>query len=174
MNRIKSMLVTVALLACATFALADDAVIAVSVDTIRENPAVLEGAELVSTGQPDAAILQAARDAGFVAVIDLRTDGEDRGMDEDAVVAAAGLEYVSIPVAGASGVTFDNARLLDEALAKFDGPVFMHCRTGNRVGALMALRASAGGASDEAAISAGKAAGLGSLEAAVTAQLQAK
>jgi uncharacterized protein (TIGR01244 family) len=95
-------------------------------------------------------------------------------MDETAAVEAAGMKYVSIPVAGASGVTFENARLLDEALAGIDGPVFLHCRTGNRVGALMALRASAAGASDEDAIAAGKEAGLGSLEAAVLTQLDTK
>jgi uncharacterized protein (TIGR01244 family) len=173
MNRFRIFLLSMALVACSAITVADDAVRAVSVDTIRDNPAVLEGVTIVSTGQPDQAVLEAARDAGFVAVIDLRTDGEDRGMDETAVVAAAGMEYVSIPVAGASGITFENAKLLDEALAGIDGPVFLHCRSGNRVGALMALRASAAGASDEDAIAVGKAAGLGSLEAAVVEQLDA-
>ena len=174
MNRFRTFLLSAALLACSAMALADDAVRAVSADAIRDNPAVLDGVTIVSTGQPDQAVLEAARDAGFVAVIDLRTDGEDRGMDETAVVETAGMKYVSIPVAGASGVTFENAKLLDEALAGIDGPVFLHCRTGNRVGALMALRASAAGASDEDAIAAGKEAGLGSLEAAVLTQLDAK
>ena len=174
MNRFRTFLLSAALLACSAITLADEAVRAVSVDAIRDNPAVLDGVTIVSTGQPDQAVLEAARDAGFVAVVDLRTDGEDRGMDETAAVEAAGMKYVSIPVAGASGVTFENAKLLDDALAGIDGPVFLHCRTGNRVGALMALRASAAGASDEDAIAAGKEAGLGSLEAAVLTQLDAK
>ena len=174
MNRFRTFLLSAALLACSAITLADEAVRAVSVDAIRDNPAVLDGVTIVSTGQPDQAVLEAARDAGFVAVVDLRTDSEDRGMDETAAVEAAGMKYVSIPVAGASGVTFENAKLLDDALAGIDGPVFLHCRTGNRVGALMALRASAAGASDEDAIAAGKAAGLGSLEAAVLTQLDVK
>ena len=174
MNRLRTLVLAAALAVGSVAVLADDAVISVSADAIRENPAVLAGAQVVSSGQPDAAVLEAARNAGFVAVIDLRTESEDRGIDEVAAAEAAGLEYVSIPVAGASGVTFDNAKRLDEALARFDGPVFVHCRTGNRVGALMALRASAAGASDEAAIAAGKAAGLGSLETAVLEQLDTK
>ena len=174
MNRFRTFLLSAALLACSAITLADEAVRAVSVDAIRDNPAMLDGVTIVSTGQPDQAVLEAARDAGFVAVVDLRTDGEDRGMDETAAVEAAGMKYVSIPVAGASGVTFENAKLLDDALAGIDGPVFLHCRTGNRVGALMALRASAAGASDEDAIAAGKEAGLGSLEAAVLTQLDVK
>ena len=174
MNRFRTFLLSAALLACSAITLADEAVRAVSVDAIRDNPAMLDGVTIVSTGQPDQAVLEAARDAGFVAVVDLRTDSEDRGMDETAAVEAAGMKYVSIPVAGASGVTFENAKLLDDALAGIDGPVFLHCRTGNRVGALMALRASAAGASDEDAIAAGKEAGLGSLEAAVLTQLDVK
>ncbi len=56
-------------------------------------------------------------------------------------------------------------------LAGIEGPVLLHCRTGNRVGALLALRASMQGASDEEALEIGRKAGLGSLETAVVEQL---
>ena len=48
----------------------------------------------------------------------------------------------------------------------------MHCASGNRVGALMALRASQNGASAEEAMAAGKAAGLTRLEPVVAKRLE--
>ena len=111
------------------------------------------------------------REAGFVAVIDLRGEEEDRGIDEVAAVEALGMRYVSLPVHGADDVTFENAEELDRLLGEFDGPVLVHCASGNRVGALVALRASAAGASDDEALAAGKAAGLTRLEPAVAERL---
>ena len=145
--------------------------IAVAADDVRADAGALAGQRSVSMGQPDEAILAAARDAGFVAVIDLRTAGEERGFDEPAAVEALGMEYHSLEIAGAKGVTFDNARALDDILAGIDGPVLLHCQSGNRVGALTALRASMQGASDEEALKIGRAAGMTRLEGAVTERL---
>jgi protein tyrosine phosphatase (PTP) superfamily phosphohydrolase (DUF442 family) len=53
-----------------------------------------------------------------------------------------GLKFVSIPVAGAAGLTEDNARALDEALGEQDVlPAVVHCSTGQRVSALLGLKA---------------------------------
>jgi uncharacterized protein (TIGR01244 family) len=145
--------------------------IAVAADAVRADAGALAGHRSVSMGQPDEAILAAARDAGFVAVIDLRTAGEDRGFDEPAAVEALGMKYHSLEIAGAKGVTFDNARELDAILAGIDGPVLLHCQSGNRVGALTALRASMQGASDTEALEIGRQAGMTRLEAAVTERL---
>ena len=159
------------LLLLAAPVLAQETVITPTIDEIREDAGVLAGAALVSTGQPDEDVLHAAKAAGFVAVIDMRGAGEDRGIDEESAAIEAGLTYVNLPVMGADDVTFDNARTLDELLASIDGPVLMHCASGNRVGALMALRASLHGASDEDAMAAGKAAGLTRLEPVVGKRL---
>ena len=145
--------------------------IAIAADDVRADAGTLAGHRSVSMGQPDEAILAAARDAGFVAVIDLRTAGEDRGFDEPAAVEALGMEYHSLEIAGAKGVTFDNAGALDDILAGIDGPVLLHCKSGNRVGALTALRASMRGASDGAALEIGREAGMTGLETAVTERL---
>ena len=147
------------------------ATVAIKVEDVRADAGVLSGHRYVSMGQPDAAILEAVRDAGFVAVIDLRTAGEDRGLDEPAVVDALGMDYHSLEIAGAQGVTFDNARALDEILAGIDGPVLLHCQSGNRVGALTALRASMQGATDEQALAIGLEAGMTRLKPAVEARL---
>ncbi|MGB5737928.1 MAG: hypothetical protein WBM54_01160, partial [Woeseia sp.] len=70
-------------------------------------------------------------------------------------------------IAGPDDVTFENAAKLDALLAEFAGPVLLHCGSGNRVGALFALRAKAAGASDDEAIAVGRAAGLTQLEETV-------
>ena len=151
--------------------IADEPVVAITIDELKADPALLEQHRYISTGQPDAELLSQVKAAGFVAVIDLRTEAEDRGMDEPAAVEAAGLDYHALPIAGARGTTFENAKALDELLAGIDGPVFLHCRSGNRVGALLSLTASQEGATAEEALEIGRKAGLTTLEPAVKALL---
>ena len=126
---------------------------------------------ITSAGQPDEAALEVFADSGYATVIDLRGEGEDRGFDEAAVVEELGLHYVTLPIASGGEITFDNARKLDELLQAYPGPVLVHCASGNRVGALLALRASLGGADDEKAIAKGREGGLTSLEGAVQERL---
>ena len=56
---------------------------------------------VVSAGQPDAGQLRRLADAGLAAVINLRTEGEDPGFDEAAVLREADVAYYRVPVAGA-------------------------------------------------------------------------
>lgn len=118
--------------------------------------------EVISAGQPDEAAVEQYAAEGVKTVIDLRTAGEDRGMDEPAVVEEAGMKYVSLPI-GRADITFEKAAELDALLDDAEGPVVVHCGSGNRVGALMALRASSKGATDEEALEVGKEYGLTSL-----------
>ena len=124
--------------------------------------------------EPDKQVLSLAKEAGFTTIIDLRGESEDRGMDEAAEVEALGMRYVTLPIAGAGDVTFDNAAALDKILADIDGPALVHCASGNRVGALFALREKMSGASDEDALAVGKAAGLTRLEGVVKERFQEK
>jgi uncharacterized protein (TIGR01244 family) len=124
---------------------------------------------VVTSGQPDPESIGELADAGYVAVIDLRGVDEERGFDERAVVEAAGMRYISLPVSGAPDVTFENATLLDGILGDVDGPVLLHCASGNRVGALLSLRAHMRGASPAAALELGTDAGLSSLSDTVKA-----
>lgn len=128
---------------------------------------------ITPAGQPDAEALRVFAENGYEAVIDLRTPPEDRGMDEPAVVEELGMRYVAMPI-GSGDITFESAAALDELLAGFDGPVLLHCGSSNRVGALLALRASAKGMDDEAALELGKRAGLSSLEPKVREALADK
>ena len=98
------------------------------------------GNEIVTAGQPSEAQLQAAAREGVRTVINLRPAGEFNEYDEAAAVAAAGMTYLVIPVAGPDDINAGNAKQLDDAL---DGgtPALVHCASSNRVGALMAYRA---------------------------------
>lgn len=126
---------------------------------------------ITAAGQPNEAGLTELAEAGYAAVIDLRTAGEDRGMDEEKTVEELGMDYISLPIAGRDDINFDNAKKLDQILSKYEGPVLVHCGTGNRVGALLTLREKLHGAGDEEALAFGKAAGMTSLESTAKTRL---
>lgn len=127
---------------------------------------------LTSSGQPNAEQLALVAEAGYVAVVDLRGESENRGLDEAATVEGLGLDYVNLPVSGADSISWENANKLQEILSSFEGPVLVHCGSGNRVGALLALSKSESGADDEDALAYGRAAGMTGLEAVVRERLE--
>ena len=94
-------------------------------------------AGVATGGQPDSAHLAKLSRAGFRAVLDLRADDEDRGFNESASLRAAGLRYVKIPITPATlaDSTFDAFRT--EMRSSAGQGVFVHCASGNRVGAVM-------------------------------------
>ncbi len=120
-----------------------------------------------AAGQPDADAFKVFADSGYVAIIDLRAEHEPRGLDEQAVVEGLGMDYVLMPIVDTAAINFENARRLDEVLKQYDEPVLIHCGSSNRVGALLALRASLNGADDEGALQAGRDGGLTGLEVRV-------
>jgi uncharacterized protein (TIGR01244 family) len=126
---------------------------------------------ITTAGQPSAANLEAAAKAGYKTVIDLRALTEDRGFDERATVERLGMSYVSLPVDGAAGITYENAHELDRLLADLPKPVLLHCASANRAGALLALRAKSNGADSAAALELGVASGLTSLKPTVEKRL---
>lgn len=143
---------------------------------VERGPASLAEADLARTfknpaedlytgGQPTAEQLHQAATAGITTLIDLRQPSEDRGFDETATATSLGLHYVSIPVAGAASLTPANVQALQTALAQANGPVLLHCASGNRVGALLALMKAQQGAPVEEALQFGRNAGMTSLEA---------
>lgn len=123
----------------------------------------------VSGGQPSAKQLEAAANDGLGSVINLRPTSEDSGYDEAAKAAELGLDYTVLGIADANDMTADNARKLDQLLAhSADTPTLVHCASGNRVGALMALRAAwVQGKSKDEAIAIGRRWGMTNAEAAV-------
>lgn len=114
------------------------------------------------------------RAAGIKHLINLRTEQESQGLDEARIAAGLGIDYHSIPIQGAQALTRENAGKLDAALAQAgDEPALVHCASGNRVGALIAVReAWIRGQPIENAIAEGKRWGLASLEPSVRKLLE--
>lgn len=128
---------------------------------------------LFTAGQPATRDWAAIKADGIRTVINLRTPGELKDRDEAAEVRAAGLRYLEIPVAGADSINLVNAVTLHAALAPaHGGGVLVHCASGNRAGALLALEQQAfDGVAPERALEFGQAAGLTTLEPVVRARL---
>ena len=127
---------------------------------------------LVTGGQPTPEQLDRLREEGFKTIINLRTDAEPGAKEGLEAEKAHGFQVVHIPVAGKKGVTEENARRVAEALANAQGKVVIHCASGNRAGAMIALKAYyVDGKSVDEALALGRAAGLTHLEEAVRAYL---
>lgn len=144
-----------------------------TLDDIEFNQSRRPAPQHVTGGQPSAKQLELAAQAGIQHVINLRPPEEDAGFDEESQLAALGVTSCRVPVNGGAGLTADNVRAFHAALkATQDQPTLIHCAGGNRVGAMMALRAGwiLGHTLDES-MAIGKAYGLAGLEPAVRALL---
>lgn len=123
-------------------------------------------------GQPTEAQLAQFKQEGVRTVIDLRGADEDRGYDEAAAMRQLGLRYERLPISGAEDLTAENAEKLKKLLDEGGDDVLLHCASGNRVGALLALMAKQQeGATNEEALKLGKDAGMKSLTPAVEQKL---
>ena len=120
---------------------------------------------LVTGGQPRPEDWLALRGRQVTTVINLRTDEEMGDRDEAAEVAAAGLTYEHLPIAGAEDINAANADELWQRIQAAPGRVMVHCASGNRVGALLAIAAVRhDNMSPQQALEIGKSAGLTRLE----------
>lgn len=94
------------------------------------------------SGQISPEDVAALKEAGFVAIINNRPDGEapdQPSSDEiEAAAKAAGLAYHAIPL-GREGVSPDMVEKTKAVLEGSDGPVFCFCRSGTRSTTLWAL-----------------------------------
>ncbi|WP_394696091.1 beta-lactamase hydrolase domain-containing protein [Pseudoxanthomonas japonensis] len=151
-------LLSTLLVGCASFA-------AHATDFAQPQPGLHTG------GQPSQDDLARLKSEGVRTVIDLRGPQEDRGYDEAAEAQRLGLHYIALPITGKDDVTPANAKALGDLLRAQDGDVLLHCASGNRVGALLAMDAAARGVPREEALELGRKAGLKSLEPVVAEQL---
>jgi uncharacterized protein (TIGR01244 family) len=126
--------------------------------------------DALAGGQPTEDELAALAEQGFETVINMRMPDEDATTEE--VAEALGMNYVSLPIDGSAGLTEENAIAFAELLGELDGPAVVHCGSGNRVGAMYALKAFyVDGMSPEEALAVGQEAGLTRLEGSVREQL---
>ena len=136
------------------------------------NPQNAQG-RVLTGGQPSPEDLAALKDLGFGTIISLRTEGEDIGYDEQAMAEELRLTFVNIPVGIKNGLTAATASNLRSAVNQTKAPVFLHCGSGNRVGAVYALGAYyLDGKSIEEALEVGRATGLTGFEPTVRKLLE--
>lgn len=130
--------------------------------------------DTVCCGRVDTACLIAAKVSGVDRVIDLLPESECAGFDEAAACAELGLHYARLPISGAADLSRENVSAFDYLLgAPPAAKVLVHCASGNRVGAIYALRAGwLQGKSLPEALALGRAHGLSKLEPVVAQLLQ--
>ena len=132
-------------------------------DLEAQNPQLVNSS-VISGGQPTAADLARLKSKGIGTVINLRRDDEDLGFDEAAEAEVLGLSYVNLPV-GMDNLDLQTAIHLRAILNQTSAPVYLHCGSGNRVGALYAIGAHLiDGKPLEEALDVGREAGLTGLE----------
>lgn len=103
--------------------------------------------------------------AGVQLVINLQPD-EELSFDEAAAVAAAGMAYEQLPIGSAKDLKQLNILAFDNILRQHHGKkTAIHCGSGNRVGAAVALRAGwLRGRKMDTAMARGRSHGLTKLE----------
>jgi len=128
---------------------------------------------VLTGGQPTPEVLAAAAEAGYQTIVSLRPDGEI-DWDEAAEVERLGMNFVSLPIAGVSDMGREAVGELEALLSDSEQkPVMIHCGSGNRVGALFAVKAfHLEGLDLEEALAVGRTAGLTQMEGAVRAVLE--
>ena len=99
---------------------------------------------MLSGGQPTPEQIEAAARVGYRTVINLRGEKESGFEWESQLVEELGMKYVLLPVTGKDSLTRERIERIDAVLAAAlkEGPVLLHCASGNRVGAVLALRAA--------------------------------
>lgn len=121
------------------------------------------GTAVYFAGQPGQADIAEYKKLGVKTIVNLRMPAEMEkvGFDEAAAAKAAGMEYVSVPFAGATPTDGDLAKIYAELNKAGNGKVLLHCASSNRAGMVWSLyRGSQHGLAADAAVAEGKAAGL--------------
>lgn len=120
---------------------------------------------VLTGGQPSEADLKKLAKKGVKTIINFRGDGEFDKFDEAQAVESNGMTYLHIPIDSRGALNKDNVAKFRKALDASSGDAFLHCGSGNRVGALFALDAYWNqNKNAEEALEIGKKAGLTSLE----------
>lgn len=126
------------------------------------------------SGQPTVAGIDAARELGFVVMVDLRQPDEPGVAEEAARAADIGLRRLSVPMPARPGPELDSfveqlAGILDE---RSNYPILLNCGSANRAAAAWALYRARRGVPPRIAIEEARALGLASREALVREALR--
>lgn len=90
-------------------------------------------------GQPDAQGLKKAQNEGIQVVLNLRGLDEPGG-EHAALIQELGMSYQQIPIMGNGGLNPQAVDQISAAVAAADGkPILLHCASGNRAAAWLAI-----------------------------------
>ena len=119
------------------------------------------GPGVAGGGQPELTAFAEFSEKGYSTIVNLRTQDEDVPVGEKVAARVYGLTYFELPVTRET-LSLADAKSLDTYLDSAPaGSVFIHCASGNRVGALWGLyQGWKNGLSGEEAVAAGQAAGM--------------
>ena len=136
----------------------------IELSTIFE-PYFRPDANTIVCGALDEQKVDALAKAGVELVINLQPDDE-LSFDEAAAVKRAGMYYEQLPISGAADLKQLKVLAFDNILRQYHGKkVALHCGSGNRVGAVTALRAGwLRGRKMDTAMARGRSHGLSKLE----------
>ncbi len=115
-------------------------------------PSEIAGLEIINARRPSADLLTggqlsedqmlALKEQGYTRFINLRSAEENGTGWEEEFAAQNGIDFLRIPIAGGADINAANAELLADALSGEDTEQsVVYCGSGNRVGALLALKA---------------------------------
>jgi uncharacterized protein (TIGR01244 family) len=103
--------------------------------------------------QLELADIAQARAAGIALIVNNRPDGEDpaapQGADIAAAAAAAGINYLAIPI-GHAGFSEPQVDAMIAARDQAEGPILAYCRSGTRSTLLWALASAKQGENPDA------------------------
>jgi len=98
---------------------------------------------VLTGGQPTFDQIIQAAETGFKAVVNLRTDKELPDPAQELTwVEGAGMKYFHIPISVPEGLTPQKTKVFADVLSKQENyPLIIHCKSGERVGAMFTLKA---------------------------------
>ena len=136
----------------------------VELDAVFE-PYFRPDADTIVCGALNDEKVAALANAGVEVVINLQPDDE-LSFDESAAVQSAGMHYAHLPISGAADLKQLKILAFDNVLRQYHGKkIAIHCGSGNRVGAAIALRAGwLRGRKMDTAMERGRSHGLSDLE----------
>jgi uncharacterized protein (TIGR01244 family) len=91
-------------------------------------------------GATEPSAMAALAAEGFRSVINLRLPSEPGVAEEAAVVEQAGMTYIHLPMDGSAPEKATAERFLDVVANPANQPVYIHCASANRVGAMWAIK----------------------------------
>lgn len=133
--RLPTLIALGALLACADRppeTVVDDPV-PCTIDGLRN---CAQTGDVVFGGQPSEAVLEYLAAQGYQTVVSTR-GADELDWDEQAAVEALGMTFVSIPMdAPVTAITDEQVAAIAELMESHEGPILLHCGSGNRVSGL--------------------------------------